>query len=107
MGEDGMKRLNEYVIEQAVEEKIAEPTLLVGGYDGRDGTDGDIAVCCGFCELAGRRRAGRAPGSHPGSSVGSSASLVGSFATSSLTKSRSELTTGCELVDFAPLFRTR
>jgi len=29
MGEDGMKRINEYVVEQAVEEKLADPTLLV------------------------------------------------------------------------------
>lgn len=29
MGQDGMKRINEYVVQQAVEEKLADPTLLV------------------------------------------------------------------------------
>lgn len=29
LGEDGMKRLNEYVVTEAVEEKLADPTLLV------------------------------------------------------------------------------
>jgi hypothetical protein len=29
MGEDGMRRLNEYVVTEAVEEKLADPTLLV------------------------------------------------------------------------------
>jgi transposase, IS5 family len=29
LGEDGMKRLNEYVVKEAVEEKLADPTLLV------------------------------------------------------------------------------
>jgi hypothetical protein len=29
MGQDGMKRLNEYVVQQAVEEKLADATLLV------------------------------------------------------------------------------
>ena len=30
LGEDGMKRLNEYVVTEAVAEKLADPKLLVG-----------------------------------------------------------------------------
>ena len=51
LGEDGMKRLNEYVVTEAVEEKLADPKLLVAGHYGagsrdplseRDELDGDV-----------------------------------------------------------------
>ena len=51
LGEDGMKRLNEYVVTEAVEERLADPKLLVadttaGSRDSvpeRDESDGDVS----------------------------------------------------------------